>query len=351
MTSSLAPERWSDVPDHRRARGINQKWIGCDDPLTGAEGEVWDIGGCNEGAQGAFISGPVKGLVHVPFKGVWHEPAYGPPRFERLVDEQRQIHTFVTLVSDNEYGWMDTETRWWNGMRADRPGFWSLFTRRFGELYVPVQLIDAIPDELEEDPTNNGNCMQQWEILLGTDGDPRWRTPDVRPPPWTAKFNSPTVQVKRDDGRNAPKITARVGKFKVANRGTEPAWPIYHVTAPGRCWLPDGMSGRMIRVPQLFEGEHVLIDTDPAHRIAISAKDPVDNWMLNIISNAELLNWLGVSNVLGTSKTETILERFHGQGFTTPIAPRSVATLPVFHTTVGAKISVHLPQRYERAIS
>jgi len=342
-------KRWRDLPAHRRADGINIKWIGCDDPLTGEPGRVWDIGGWNEGAQGAFISGPVKGMVHRPFRAVRHSPAYGPPRFERVVDELREIEFQITLVADSEYGWFDTETFWWNGMRGDRPGWFCVWTRRFGEFYIPAHLGDSIEDELVEDPTNLGNYSQDWRIRLAVDGDTNWRTPDLRPKEWVVRATDPVVSVKRDDNMFAPMINVRKGSLKVRNGGTEPAWPIYTVGAPGRVWLPDGVSGRMIRVPRLFEGETCLIDTNPEHRIAISTKDPMDNWLVNVLSNVDLLEWLGITEF--QERTESVLERFHGQGFSQPIAPGTVATLPIYHSQVGARVSVRLPQRYERAIS
>jgi hypothetical protein len=340
MTSPVI-ERWSDLPQYKRASGINIKWIGADQ-------RVWDIGGYNEGAQGAIITGPVRGMVHVPFKGIWHEPAYGPPRFERAIDERREISFPITLISDSEYGWLDTESFWWNGMRRDTFGWFALFTRRYGELYIPMMLLDSIEDELEEDPTNNGNNSQTWHIKIAADGEPRWRTPDIRPAEWVVKATDPIKQIKRDDNVFAPLINVRQGKLKAANRGTEPSWPVYTVSAPGRCWLPDGLTGRMIRVPQLFPGEHVLIDTDPRHKIAISLKDPTPNWLQNIISNVDLLKWLGI---IVDDSSETVLERFHGQGFTAPIPAGTVATLPILHSQVGARVSVRVPQRFERAIS
>lgn len=335
--------RWSDLPPHRRAPGISLKWIGADH-------RVWHIGGWNEGAEGAVISGPVRGMVHRPWKGIWHEPAYGPPRFERTVDERKEITFPITLMSDSEFGWFNTETLWWDGMRRDEQGWLGVFTRHKGEFYIPMQLAEAVEDELEDDPTNNGNNSQQWWIKLAADGENTWRTPDLRPKEWVVGYNDPVAQIKRDEGLLAPMVNVKVGKLRVANKSqTEPAWPVYFVTAPGRVWLPDGLSGRMIRVPRLFEGEHVLIDTDPAHRIAISAKDPSPTWLDNVLSNADLLEWLGIT--IFQDRTDTVLERFHGQGFTQPIPPNTVANLPIFHSQVGARVSVRLPQRHERAVS
>jgi len=342
MTAPVSRPRWRDVPAHRAANGINIKWIGCND-------RVWDIGGYNEGAQGVIITGPISGMVHVPFTSVWSEPAYGPPRFERIVDERREISMRVMTMSDTEYGWFDTESLWWDGLTGDKPGWFCPFTRWGGEYYLPMQLLDKVETPLEVDPTVNGGNMQEWDILLAADGEPRWRQPDRRPEPWLVRQSDPTMYVKRDSGRLAPKIPVKAGKIIVANASTIPTWPVYVVSAPGRCWLPDGLSGRMIRVPRLYAGETCLIDTDPSHRIAISEKDPVQNWMLNILDNAELLKWLGID--IGQSSTETVLERFDGQGFTQPIPANTIATLPIYHSQVGARVSVRLPQRFERAIS
>lgn len=336
---------WSDTPEYLRAPGISQKWIGNDD-----QPDTWHLSGFLEGAEGCFISGPIRGLVHRPFKSIWHQPAYGAPRFERTVDERREISTRIAICSDSEYGWQDTESRWWNGMTGDKPGFWCVFTRRTGELYLPMQLAEAVETELSEDPGYR-NFVQEWDILLAADGEPRWRVPDLQPTDWVNDLESSaalTTSIKRDDSPLAPMITVGVGKLRVANRGTAPAWPIYTVSAPGRCWLPDGASGRMVRVPALSRGEHIVVDTNPENRIAISALDPVDDWTKQIIRNSELLTWLfGQYGESGVS----VLERFHGQGFTQPIAPGTVASLPVYHSQHGARVSVRLPQRYERAVS
>ena len=339
---------WADLSDNLRASGINLKWIG-----NVNQPDVWNIGGHMGGAQGAIVTGPIKGMVHVPFKGIWHEPAYGPPRFERKVDERREISTRIALMSDSEFGWFDTESKWWNGMDAETPGYWTVFTRRHGELYIPMQLLEAVQTELEDDPTANGNNFQEWDILLAADGEPRWRQPDVRPQPW---FNTmtPTTTVKQDDETFSPVITVGVGKFKVANRGTTAQWPIYTLSAPttgntpARYWISNGSTNQMVRVPPLYKGEHVTIDTNPENRIAISALDPVDDDVKRFLRNADLLDWLfGQYGESGIS----ILERFHGQGFDTPAAKRAVSTFTVYSSMETSRVSVRLPQRFERAIS
>lgn len=340
---------WSDLPAYLRAPGMSNKWIGNDNAP-----EVWHLSGFQEGAEGVFISGAIRGLVHRPFKSIWHEPAYGPPRFERTVDERREISTRIAICSDSEYGWQDTESKFWNGMNGDDQGFWCCFTRRTGELWLPMQLADAVQTELSEDP-GYSSYVQEWDILLAADGDPRWRMPDLQPPDFVVDMNTATTTtVVRDDNKNAPNVTVAVGKFRIANRGTAPAWPVITLSAPtkgklpARWWISNGASSTMVRVPPLNKGEHVIIDTNPENRIAISALDPVDDWSRRIIRNSELLTWLfGQYGAAGVS----VLERFHGQGFSEPIAPGTVATITVYCDTDKMRASVRLPQRYERAVS
>jgi hypothetical protein len=341
MTTPALRPQWADLDENLKASGINLGWIGNDDL-------GWNIGGFMAGTQGAIITGPVKGMVHVPFKGIWHEPAYGPPRFERTVDERREISTRITLFSDDsDFGWFNTETKWWNGMDGKTPGFWTFFTRRQGDLFIPMQLLDAVETPLENDPTMDGNNMQEWDILLAADGEPRPRTFPLEPPEWVNDM-ARTTTIKQDDNPGSPIITVGWTVIKVANRGTEGEWPIVTVSAPGRCWISNGSTTDMVRVPYLNPGEHVVIDTNPEHRIAISALDPADSWVKRIIRNSELLDFL--FGEYGDSG-ETVLERFHGQGFSNTIEAGTVGKITVFHDTPGARISVKLPQRYERAIS
>jgi hypothetical protein len=351
---------WHDLPQYLRAPGMSNKWIGNDQ-----QPDVWHLSGFNEGAEGVFISGPIRGLVHRPFKSIWHEPAYGPPRWERTVDERKEISCRIAISSDSEYGWQDAETKFWNGMTGDAQGFWCTSTRRTGELWLPMQLADAVQTELTEDP-GYSNYVQEWDILLAADGDPRWRMPDLQPAdfvtslvrseidPTTFVDNPMTTTVKRDDNPGSPIIDVAVGKFRVANRGTAPAWPVLTLSAPtrgkkpARWWISNGASSTMIRVPPIYKGEHIIVDTNPENRIAISALDPVDDWTKQVVRNSDLLTWLfGQYGETGIS----VLERFHGQGFTEPIAPGTVGTITVYCDTTNMRASVRLPQRYERAVS
>lgn len=351
MTSPLTPFKqlatWHELRRYNAnltAEGISFKWIGADD-------RVWHIGGHMAGAEGALMVPPIKGFAHVPFDSVWSEPAYSAPRFERTIDKRRDMTFRMLLFDDDEYGWTGVESKWWNGMRRDTPGWFCAFNRKFGEVYVPAYLGDTVETELEDDPSQDAAMV--WDIMLSVDGEPRWRQPDLRTPDWVNDL-SRTTTVKRDDEKLAPDITVGVGTFKIANRGSVSSWPVVTLSAPdagnqpARWWISDGSTTRMVRVPPLNKGEHVIIDTNPENRIAISSLDPEDDWMKQIVRNSELLTWLfGQYGESGIS----VLERFHGQGFTQPIAPESVGTITVYCDTRNMRASVRLPQRFERAYS
>lgn len=368
MTTIEAPgfprpdlQPWSSLPPEIRDEAVTLKWIGSD-------GKVWPLAGLEGGIEGAFIAGDIDGLVHIPFDSIWTKPAYGPPRFQRAIRGRKEISFPLGLMSDSSLGWYDTGSRFWRGCKKDETGFFTVTTRRFGELYIPMQLLSA-KCILADDPARQRFSIH--DIILAVDGDPCWRRPDVRPAPFV-----------RQPGPKADDV------LRAVNRGTEPAWPIYVISAPGKVWLPDGPNafttptadsgllsdwpqlGRlfgipfideilqtltrkrtdtnMIEVPELQPGEHAIIDTDPSHRLAITTKDPVDNLAKKFVRNSELLNW-----ILGEYGDSGIplLKRFKGQGFTIPIPPRSTATLPIKHSNVGGKIYVQVPQRYEMAVA
>lgn len=351
--------QWNELSPNARGEGVSIAWIGSD-------GAYWPLAGQMGGAEGAFISGPIDGIVHVPFEGVWTKPAYGPPRFERTVDGRREIYFTLGLRSYAPLGWYDVEARFWRGCRKDATGWFCLTTRRFGQLWIPCQLLEAPKCALPDDPALQGVALH--EVVLAADGEPRWHRPDTAPSPFVRPYGGPNQ-----------------GFIRIGNRSTEPAWPVFFITAPGRVQLPDGPNGfvtgernllddwprisglfgvpfadealetftykrdaQMIDVPLLAPGEHAIIDTDPAHRIAITTKDPVDTLLKKFLRNAELLDWL--LGEYGDSGLP-LLQRFRGQGFSVPIPPHSVATLPVSHAQPGGKIWAQLPQRFESALA
>ncbi len=349
-----ADTRWDALPDRHRGEGITNKIINPD-------GRVWHLTGPLAGAEGALINGPIDGLGTIPGKGVWSETANSAPRFERWQDERAEFAFRALLIDDSAFGWYATRRRFLDGLSPEVPSWWSVTTRRYGELWVPV-LRDSEKVIYEDDPTVGGDNFSLHDLVLAVSGEPRWRRPDF-------------VGMWQNKG-----TSGGVGSIRVINRGHIPAWCYFICEGGGEIRLPDGPNAiitaesvadlpgilglfragetalngllRMRRDPDmvieldLADDEHTLIDTDPTHRIAIADTDPVDNAWLQFIRNSELLSILtGDAGDRGL----TVLERLTGQGFTVPIPARSEATLPVAHSRVGGRIWCVVPQRFDHA--
>lgn len=357
---------WSELSPAARGEGIQIAWIGSD-------GVYWPLaGGIDGGTMGAFIAGPIDGMVHVPQDSVWTKYAYGPPRFERMVDAQRQISFPLGLMSDSTLGWYDTETRFWKGCTTTSTGFFVITTRRHGQLWLPMQLFEPAKCALEDDPS--GQRVLIHDVILAVDGEPRWCRPDKMPDPFVSAGS-----------------TNSVGNIKVGNASTQPQWPIFIVSGPAeKVLLPDGPNAyvsppsatnnalndwaksfaalfgipeiideflgitnaqrvsNMIQIPPIPAGSTVIVDTDPTHRIAISTTDPVDSVIKKFIRNSDILELL--TNGYGATGLP-YAQQFNGEGFSIPIPPSSVATMPVEHDTAGGKIWLQLPQRFESALA
>jgi hypothetical protein len=342
---------------------ISIGWIDC-------LGNYWPLTGINGGSLGAFITGDIDGLVHVPFEGLWTQPAYGQPRYERQVDARKEVAFQLGLYSDTSLGWYDVESRWWAGCRSDATGFLSVTTYKHGQLWIPMQLLEAPKCKLDDDAARQRFAVHN--VVLACDGEPRFRRPDKQPLPFTATT-----------GTNGTS-----GYITVANLSLRPQWPYYICEAPANITLPDGPSvivgdaytynllsdwpdllntfgdpvvdtdagtltwkrtPNTVTVPALIAGNNALIDSDPSHRIAVSALDPVDNSMKQDIRNSTILSMLFGS--YGQSGLPLIQQWSGAQGFVTPIPPRCVATLPVSTSTIGNRIWLYLPQLWDSALA
>lgn len=350
-----ADTAWEALPDRLAAESVTNK-------LMLSNSEVFHLSGTHAGTEGVMITGAIEGLGEIPGKGVWAETAEGAPTFERWVDGKLEIGFKALVIEDSSFGWSATRRRFFDGLSPREPSWWSTTTRSWGEVWVPV-LRDNLVTVFEDDPTSNGDNLSIHDVTLAVSGDPRWRRPDY-------------VGMFQNKGQS-------VGSIRVINRGTVPAWCYFICEAPGRVLLPDGPNAvitpvdatehkdfpgllglfnlgellpwgqRRRRDPKtvvdltLYAGEHTLVDTDPRHKLAIAASDPVDNGWLEWINNAELLKILTGN---AGERATTVMERLRGQGFRVPIPARSEATLPVSHSRYGGRIWCVVPQRFDHAL-
>jgi hypothetical protein len=117
-------------------------------------------------------------------------------------------------------------------------------------------------------------------------------------------------------------------------------------TGPGKAWVQDGMTTKMIPLPKLsVTDKYGLVDTDPSHRTLTGATDPVDNIFYQIIRQSKILDFF-LHDV--EAQGLPLWRRANGIRFTSQIPPKTVANIKVRHDTAGGSVTVMLPQRFIR---
>jgi hypothetical protein len=182
------------------------------------------------------------------------------------------------------------------------------------------------------DPTAFGNNGFQWDMQV------------VAAKPWYAK------RMLSDSFTAHADSVAKNGydeqTFHIANRGTMESHPKFMYTGPGKCWVQDGMTNTMIKLPVLTADDGlVTVDTDPAERTFKGSNDPIDNPFYDALRQSRTLDYF-LWDVL--SSDLPVWRRANGISFQSPIPPKTVANLKVRHTEPGAQVFVYMPQRYAR---
>ena len=224
------------------------------------------------------------------------------------------------------------EANWWDAWPHDKPGWLGAHTRFGGWRWAQVMLGEAVKSAVHMDPTTHGNNVMTWDMQL------------IAPKPWYAKRTLYTTWEAH------PATVAANGfdqeTIAIANRGHMSQCPLFLVKGPGKAWVQDGMTDRMVELPTLQESDgYVLVDTDPAQRTLTATNDPVDNLFYSIIRSSRILDFLLHDiSALGLP----VWRRANGIRFVSQIPPRTVANIKVKHDNPTGTITVLLPQRFIR---
>src|SRR3954470_8232159 len=171
------------------------------------------------------------------------------------------------------------EMNLWDAWPHDTPGWLGCHTRFGGWRWAQVMLAEPITSAQKQDPTTHNNNVQTWDMQI------------VAPKPWYAKRTLYTTWVPHaatieEHGFDQETIN-------IANRGQLAVWPLALVKGPGKAYLQDGMTDRMVPLPTLTDEDgYVLVDTDPAARTLTGSSDPVDNIFYTIIRQSRILDFL-----------------------------------------------------------
>jgi len=310
------------------------RWV-----YIGPDGSWWDLEGRDAGKQGVRLSQGLQGAYHLPFEQLLTEAAYQVgSTYERTNINKRVINLGVVIGARNPTlkmtsdAYRHIEANWWNAWPYDTPGWLGCHTRFGGWRWAAVQLAKPVDTTVKMDPAAMQNNVQQWDMQI------------MAVNPWYAK------RTLVETWKAHPETVAQNGfdeeTITIANRGHLAAYPLFIYTGPGRAWVQDGMTNKLVALPVLSAADkYGLVDTDPAHRTLTGAVDPVDNIFYQFIRSSKVLDFfLHDLEALGLP----LWRRANGIRFTSPIPPKTVANLRVRHDTAGGSVTVLLPQRFIR---
>jgi hypothetical protein len=306
------------------------RWV-----YIGPNGAWFDLEGRQRGRQGVRMTPELVGAHHLPFEHLFTESAYQVgSTYERSNILKRTVSMGVTVggpkYSAHQYRLI--ENNWWDAWPLGVPGWLGCNTRFGGWRWIAAMLGDAVRTSVKQDPTAHSNNMQRWDMSV------------VMPKPYFAK-----PMVYKTWVPHAETIAAHgfdQETIAIANRGQLSQWPLALIQGPGRASISDGMTNRMVDLPELQTSDgYVLLDTDPSNRTLTGSQDPVDNVFFSLIRQSTILDFfLHDLSALGLP----VWRRANGIRFMSQIPPRTVANITVKHDNPAGSITVMIPQRYAR---
>lgn len=239
--------------------------------VTGVNGDVVVIAGENAGYEGIWLASQVSGLYDPEVKVVSRSPANRPgTRYVSHRVVERTVVFKVSIEHEDRAGctWRERDARWRRLWAYDDYAVIRVVTDE-GERSLRARLQEIeVPHDLDPH-VNEVNDV----IMTVVADDPFWYAPDEI---HTVVVNgSATIPVLR------------------ANPTENPVFPVWVLEAPGRWSVPDWSPqdpGKMVPLPEVGAGSHLVVDTDPAARQLQTVKDdPV--WAR--MNGVRFRNWLG----------------------------------------------------------
>jgi len=299
----------------------------------GPNGLQWDLSGRHKGRQGVYLANEVQGAYHLQFDQLFTEGAYQMgATYERTNYNKRLINLGVHVIAKSEHAYRMIEANWWDSWPPNQPGWLGCHTPYGGWRWCQVMLAKTVDTAMKIDPTAMDNNLMTWDMQV------------VAPRPWWAK---PMLV----DSFTAHPQTVELHGFDekiitIANRGNLPSPPKFLYTGPGKAWVQDGMTDKMIPLPALSAADgYVQVDTDTAERTFKSSTEPVDNVFYQLIRQSQILDFFLHDQA---AQGLPVWRRANGIRFQSEIPPRTVANLRVRHDTPGGQVIVFMPQRYSR---
>jgi hypothetical protein len=349
--------------------GLPRRWQNTETKivLIGVDGSYWNLTGNYAGKEGVTLAQHVTGLMHLPFNTLVSEGPYQiGATYERTDVKKRTINIGVqvnvhTTGTDTLWSYRRIEERWWRAWSFKEDSWLGCYTRSHGWRWLRVRLSEDPKTPFVLDPVAFDDGFMQWDMVvvalqpywLKATKASKWVNSASTSMNWytveqlvAAAENTFSEILTGQGGTLVPGHDIGSGVLKAWNHGDVAEWPKFLVSSPGRAWIQDGNGGAMIPLPVTTDQDGtVLVDTDPMARTLTCSTDPVDPLLYRILRNSELLQVL-LGDVVNS--TQPINKRFYGR-FTTPIPPRSLANIKVFHSDPTGTVAMLVGQRFEKA--
>lgn len=337
---------WNDLgPWGRQLRAKQTKVV----YLSPSGQRLWNLAGDWAGKEGVVLDENLQGSMHLPFEQRYTSGAYQIGEELERTDYGKRVFHLGVIVSpavnllarkrfpDNEFAYRMLEEKWWSDWPENHrspAGFWGQYTRTHGWRWIRVRQGEANDQTLALDPVAYGNNAQAWAMTIHAAF------------PFYSK--RPYTRVWVNDAENAQINGRNHGVFYLPNRGDIDQWGKFIVEGAGTVTIQDGVTDRMVELPEIFEGDGaVLVDTDPAKRTLTASSDPADNLFYKIIRNSEVLDYI-LGDVTNADSGLPVGRRMPGGiGFTSQLPAKATTTIKVTHTNPNGKITAIVPQHYK----
>lgn len=320
--------------------------------LIDPDGNIFHLNGPLQGLEGVQLYQTLQGEHHLPFEQIITESAYQlGATIERQVIKQRLINFRVLIGKEgmNTITYRLCESRFWRGLKIDKPCWWGVFTRPSGWRWIQVWPMKTIDTAQKMDPVAYGNNMAVWDVNL------------IAPRPYYSKpAFYPGFPFGRNSGWKAsesgdPKVFTDkdgvereyyFGSVSLANRGDMETYVVYLIEGAGFCQIQDNDSDRMASLPEIFDTDGLVqVNTDPVEQTITSANEPHDNLFYKIARSVGLLKFFLVDN---GQRGVHIWERKYVR-FMYSVPPETAVTLDIMHTNSNAIVTPVLAQRFQRS--
>ena len=334
---------WLDLgPNGQQLRSMETTWV-YTHPFSW---RIWHLAGPRAGREGANLAVALDGVMDPAFEIKYQSGAYIiGAEAERVDYDKREIHLGVWIAGGTAaanmpgpFRYRMIDAAWWQSWSDVVPGYLGCFTRTHGWRWIQVLKGEATKGPLKHDPTAFGNNAVLWNIVAHA------------PYPMYAKRSLTATWKATPEAVTAGNGVAH-GTIDIANCGTWRAYPKFIITGRGNVSVQDGISGKMVKLPEFYDsdGAFMMVDTDPTRQTITTANEPVDDALAKFLGNSQLLEAMFHDQVQKSIPAQRRVAG--GVLFDQPIPAQTVVHLKVEHDNPQGTVQCVMPQHFRMAWS